>query len=317
MIALQNKNATKEAKALLAYLESIRGKGMLVGQHTQTMEQRELWHIEKMTGKLPALIGFELLAYSPNINYETCNEACLKEVYENRDTLEKAYEWAEKGAILTFTWHWYSPIGGRDKAFYTENTDFDARKVLEEGTEERKAFYADMDVMAELLQGFKDKNIPILWRPFHELEGTWFWWGAQGMDVGRKLFREMYTYYTEVKHLDNLIWVWNNPAPEGYVGDEYCDIVSGDFYPPAHNHTSYKERFETISSMTDTKMLALGELGVIPDIDAVVEDKLDWLWFMMWSNEFVMTEDYTYAEEFKKQYNHEYAITLDKLPKIY
>jgi len=68
MFELQNKNATKEAKALLAYLESIRGKGMLVGQHTQTIEQRELWHIEKMTGKLPALIGFELLAYSPNIN---------------------------------------------------------------------------------------------------------------------------------------------------------------------------------------------------------------------------------------------------------
>lgn len=317
MFELQNKNATKEAKALLAYLESIRGKGLIVGQHTQTIEQRELWHIEKMTGKLPALIGFELLAYSPNINYETCDEACLKEVYENRDTLQKAYEWAEKGAILTFTWHWYSPVGGRDKAFYTKNTDFDARKVLEEGTEERKAFYADMDVMADLLQGFKDKNIPILWRPFHELEGTWFWWGAQGMDVGRKLFREMYTYYTEVKHLDNLIWVWNNPMPEGYVGDEYCDIVSGDFYPPSHQHTSYKDRFETISSMTDKKMVALAELGVIPDIAAVVEDKLDWLWFMMWSNEFVMTEDYTYAEEFKKQYNHEYAITLDKLPKIY
>ena len=90
MFELQNKNATKEAKALLAYLESIRGKGLIVGQHTQTIEQRELWHIEKMTGKLPALIGFELLAYSPNINYETCDEACLKEVYENRDTLQKA-----------------------------------------------------------------------------------------------------------------------------------------------------------------------------------------------------------------------------------
>ena len=74
-----------------------------------------------------------------NINYETCDEACLKEIYENRDTLQKAYEWAEKGAILTFTWHWYSPVGGRDKAFYTKNTDFDARKVLEEGTEERNS----------------------------------------------------------------------------------------------------------------------------------------------------------------------------------
>lgn len=38
------------------------------------------------------------------------------------------------GGILTFTFHWFSPLGGRDKSFYTEHTDFDAREVLKEGT---------------------------------------------------------------------------------------------------------------------------------------------------------------------------------------
>ena len=312
-----NPNAATEVRAVLEYLESIRGKGIIVGQHTQTMEQRELKQIEKVTGKVPALCGFELLAYSPNINYETCDEECLKEINENKGTLQRAYEWAEKGGLITFTWHWYSPIGGKDKAFYSVNTDFDASKVFEEGSEERKAFYHDMDVMAELLQGFADKKIPILWRPFHESEGQWFWWGAKGMDVARKLYREMFRYYTDVKHLDNLIWVWNNPRAEGYVGDEYCDIVTMDAYPPAHEHISLSEKYDELSQFASKKPLAIGEIGTIPSIEAIEKEKLDWLWFMVWSNDFVMTEKFTTEEFYKEQYNQEYAITLEKLPRLY
>ena len=178
MITPANKNATKEVRAVLEYLESIRGNGMITGQHTLTMAQEELEYIKQVTGKLPALCGFELLAYSPNINWDSCDEAALKELHENEGTLQRAYEWAEQGGLLTFTWHWYSPIGGVDKAFYSKNTEFDAGKVFEEGSAERAAFYHDMDAMAELLQGFRDKHIPILWRPFHEAEGDWFWWGS-------------------------------------------------------------------------------------------------------------------------------------------
>lgn len=317
MITPANKNATKEARAVLEYLESIRGKGIITGQHTLTMAQEELRFLEKETGKLPALCGFELLAYSPNINYLSCNEEALKELRENKGTLQRAYEWAEKGGLLTFTWHWYSPIGGVDKAFYSKNTEYDATKVFEEGTEERKAFYHDLDAMAELLQGFADKHIPILWRPFHEAEGDWFWWGVKGMDVARKLYRLMFEYYTEEKHLDNLIWVWNNPRPEGYVGDEYCDIVTSDHYPPAHQHTSMKVQLDALKKVTADKPYAIGEIGVVPDVEAVEKEQADWLWFMVWSGVFVLEDKFNTVEAYKKQYNADYAITLDKLPKLY
>ena len=312
-----NPNATKEVRAVLEYFESIRGKGIITGQHTLTMEQEELKYLEEVTGKLPALCGFELLAYSPNINFPSCDEDALKELRENEGTLQQAYEWAEKGGLLTFTWHWYSPIGGVDKAFYSRNTEFDAARVLVEGTPERAAFYHDMDAMAELLQGFAQKHIPILWRPFHEAEGDWFWWGAKGMDVARKLYRLMFDYYTKEKHLDNLIWVWNNPRPEGYVGDEYCDIVTADYYPPAHQHTSMKTQLDTLKNVTANKPFAIGEIGVIPDVAAVEAEKADWLWFMIWSGAFVLEDTYNTAEAYKKQYNSDYAITLDKLPRLY
>lgn len=132
--------ATKEAEELLKYLREVAGKQIITGQHTQTVPCEEIEYIRKITGKEPMLRGFELLAYSPNINYADASVECLKEIEENKGTAETALQWAKEqqgngtGGILTFTFHWFSPLGGRDKSFYTEHTDFDAAKVLQEGT---------------------------------------------------------------------------------------------------------------------------------------------------------------------------------------
>ncbi len=69
-----NKNAQKEVKQVLQYLAENRGKKIILGQHTQTMGQEELKYIQDVTGELPALCGFELLGYSPNIQYEHSGE---------------------------------------------------------------------------------------------------------------------------------------------------------------------------------------------------------------------------------------------------
>lgn len=318
IIAPSNKNAIKEVKTVLAYFASIEGKGILTGQHTQTMEQEELAKIYTVTGKLPALCGFELLAYSPNIRMETASDECKTEVERNLGTLEKAWEWAKKGGLITFTWHWFSPLGGRDKAFYSENTDFDPEEALKEGTPENIAMCKDLDYMASLLKPFCDKHVPILWRPFHESEGEWFWWGRKGPKVARELFQFMYQYYTQKHHLDNLIWVWNSPLTEGYVGDEYCDIISRDIYPPAHAYGAFQDKYDELLMLTRMKKgFALAETGIIPDADELIKNHTPWLWYMTWSGGFVLTEEFNEYSALKKLYQHEYAITLDKLPKLY
>ena len=313
-----NPDAIKEVKAVLKYLNEIEGRHIITGQHTLTMEQEELVKIQEITGKQPALCGFELLSYSPNIHLETADEECITEVTRNQGTLARAWEWAEKGGLITFTWHWFSPIGGRDKAFYTDKTDFDAEEALKAGTPENIAMCNDLDVMASILQPFCDKHIPILWRPFHEAEGDWFWWGAKGPDVARQLYRFMYRYYTEKHHLNNLIWVWNSPLPEGYVGDEYCDIISRDIYPPAYAYGDFKDNYDELKVITDAeKGAALAENGILPDVETLAATNVPWLWYMTWSGDFVLTEDFNEYEVMKRLYNHEYAITLDKLPRLY
>lgn len=308
-----NQNATKEAIALLEYLYKTVEEGKIItGQHTQTNSMEEVEYIYEVTGQKPKLQGFELLSYSPNINWDDADEACITEIKENQGTVETAIRWAkETKGIVSLCFHWYSPVGGRDKSFYQKNTDFDARRILVEGTEERKAFYSDMDVIAEILKKFQEERIPILWRPFHEADGDWFWWGSRGHETGKQLYRMMYDYYVNVKHLDHLIWVWNSPAPEGYPGDDYCDVISRDVYLEKGTSTDYAKEYAELRKITQApKVAALGEVGMIPDMKIWEKSRIPWSYYMTWSKEFCMTEEYNKKEVMLDMYTSDYAIVL-------
>ncbi len=308
-----NKNATEKAKELLNYLSDTAGKAIITGQHTQTNPMEEISYIREITGKEPKLRGFELLSYSPNINYENADAPCLTEIYENQHTLETAMKWAkESDGILTFSFHWFSPIGGHDKSFYAVNTDFDATRVLIDGTPERKAFFHDMDIIAEQLKQFRDADIPVLWRPFHESDGDWFWWGAKGPETARELYKLMFDHYTNVHHLDNLLWVWNCRLPEGYPGDEYVDVVSVDIYLTEYTETDYHDDYcKLIKATSGNKVAALAEVGYMPDIHLLEQSHTPWAYYMTWSKEFCIGEQYNSVKKLKEMYESRYAVVSD------
>ena len=83
---------------VMMFLADISGDRIIAGQHTQTIPMEEIELIREKTGKEPALRGFELLSYSPNINGLDTDEECMTEVRENRDTLQCAWDWAERAA---------------------------------------------------------------------------------------------------------------------------------------------------------------------------------------------------------------------------
>lgn len=93
-----NPNAQQGVRNVLKYLSDITYEKIITGQHTQTMAQEELHLIEKVTGKQPALLGFELLSYSPNINYSDTDDECMTEVTENYGTLKECGSGQRKGA---------------------------------------------------------------------------------------------------------------------------------------------------------------------------------------------------------------------------
>lgn len=305
-----NPHATRNAKKLLEYLSAVGGRGIITGQHTQTVAMEEIDEIRRVTGKEPALRGFELLSYSPNIRYETGDEACRTEIDENRNTLEQARAFGLGGGIVTFTWHWFSPIGGFDKSFYAEKTEFDPERILLNGTAEREAFYHDLDAMAGFLKPFMDDDIPILWRPLHEAEGTWFWWGRKGPAVAAQIYRLIYDHYVRVHRLDNLLWVWNCPLEEGYPGDDVVDIISRDIYADKGTRSDYGREYEELIRITrEHKPVALAEVGILPDMDLLEKSRVPWCYYMTWSKEFSMNEEYNSYDAIRRVYGSDYAIT--------
>ena len=313
-----NKNAQQGVRNILGYLAGISGDKIVTGQHTQTMAMEELAHIRGVTGKEPALLGFELLAYSPNINYLDTDEECMTEVMNDLGTLRRAWEWADKKGLITFTWHWFSPLGGRSKSFFTENTDFDAEKAVISGTPENRALLSDLDVMAGILRPFCDKQVPILWRPFHEGEGKWFWWGAKGAEPLKKLYRIMYERFTDVHGLNNLIWVWNATLRECYPGDDVVDIISRDMYPEKHCHTAQSEMYEGMCGITEQHRITLiGETGTLPDPYAIHAEGVGWTTFMTWSGAFCLSEEFTASEKLREVYSSPYSVTKESLPVLY
>ncbi|RCW76884.1 glycosyl hydrolase [Saliterribacillus persicus] len=312
---LSNPFASKECHTILGYLKNIYGKKIITGQHTAAASGPELDHIKEITGKLPALRGFDFLSYSLKTDTVEATPHKIEEINENKGSTEKAIEWGNlhKG-LVTFCWHWYAPTGGKDKAFYTENTDFDLNKALIPDSTEYKALLADMDEIAKQLKRLRDENIPVFWRPLHEADGGWFWWGAKGPEPYKKLYVWMYKRFTEYHQLNNLIWVWNAPNTDWYPGDDYVDISGVDTYAPSGEYGPLKCHFDYCQELIQNrKPIALTENGPIPDPEKLIESKTPWLWYMPWYGEFVFGNS-TSEYQLKKAYDHPYCITLDDLP---
>lgn len=333
---LSNPNASDSAKRLYNYLCDTYGNHIIAGQqeycgdHNYNLwnspdvfiidNEAEFTYIKDTTGKSPAIRGIDFLAY--NTTFEWRDHAP-----------ERAIEWTNKyKGIATVTWHWNVPTekGSDETAFYVESTGntpfttFSISKALEDGTWENEKLLADIDLIANELLKLKEADVPILWRPLHEAEGGWFWWGAEGPEPCKKLYRLLYDKLTNEYGLDNLIWEWTgytSPAsPSWYPGDDVVDIVGYDKYNAADgqpNLSSIASTFYSLVQSTDgEKMVAMSENDSIPSLENLVNDKAAWLYFCPWYMNYLTSEQNNPVDNLIEIYNSEYCITLDELPDL-
>ena len=92
----------------------------------------------------------------------------------------------------------------------------------------------ELDYLAAGLQELKAAHVVVLWRPFHEMNGDWFWWGGKDPATFIKVWRHMFDYFSQTKGLDNLLWVYGpnhgKKTATYYPGDAYVDLVGLDAY---------------------------------------------------------------------------------------
>ena len=306
---LVNPDASPEARALINYLVDQYGNKILSGQ----TELKDVKWIYEQVGKYPAVMAVDFMDYSPSrVVHGTTGTA-----------VEEAIEWAEMGGIITFHWHWNAPkdllnVPGNEwwSGFYTRATTFDVEYALaNRESEDFQLLISDMDVIAEQLKRLQAENIPVLWRPLHEAEGGWFWWGAKGPEAAIELYRLMYDRYTNHHKLNNLIWMWNSEAEEWYPGDDVVDMISTDIYNPVGDFSPSINKYEHLKELVqDKKLVALPETGIIPDPDQLQLFNANWSWFATWTGDYIRNGIYNPLEHLQKVFYHDYVITLDELP---
>ncbi|BCN30368.1 glycosyl hydrolase [Anaeromicropila herbilytica] len=320
---LINPNATTRAKMLMKFLSDTYGKYVISGQYaTLGLNSPEFQLIKEISGKVPAILGLDLIEYSPSrVAHGSTSYA-----------INKAINFDKEGGIVTFCWHWNPPkeyLYNTDKipwwkGFYKEGSSIDLEKIMNgEDKNGKDLLLKDIDAIAFQLKRLQSENIPILFRPLHEASGGWFWWGASGSEPYKQLWQLLYDRLTNYHKLNNLIWVWNGQDGDWYPGDNYVDIIAEDIYPGKNVTSTQSGKFNDALHYTKShKLIALSENGFLPDPDSMFLDDARWSYFSTWSDEFILntardtSQQYISKEALKKVYNHDKVLTLDELPDL-
>ncbi len=285
---LSDGHASAAARALFAKLRGLYGKKTGSGCYSTA----DAAYIYSQTGKYPMIMGGDLMDYSPSRIAHGANPT---------GTIQRLIADARKGYILTISWHWNAPMhlinktyvdktGKSIKApwwsgFYTYATTFNLAKALaNRNSPEYKALISNIDAIAVQLEKLQRAGVPVLWRPLHEAEGGWFWWGASGPDAFRQLWHILYHRLTVVHKLHNLIWVYTSGGDmHWYPGDKYVDIVGIDAYPKSPLDPLSSQYEQMRAEFSGRKLLAITEFGGVPDVQLMQQYGEFWDYFVSWN----------------------------------
>ncbi|HEX7585533.1 MAG TPA: glycosyl hydrolase [Prolixibacteraceae bacterium] len=230
--------ATPEAVKLYQKMMKLQHKGMMFG-HQDDMAYGTTWYakegrsdVKDVCGDYPAIIGWELG------HLELGDKYSLDSVYF--DNIRKGIRYADKmGAINTVSWHHRNALTGGTA------WDVSSKKTVASilpGGEKYDLYVKYLDKLADFMLSLKTdqgKLIPILFRPYHEHTGSWFWWGKNlcSVDEYKTLWRFTVNYLRKTKNIHNLLFAYStdrfNTAEEyleRYPGDDLIDLVGFDLY---------------------------------------------------------------------------------------
>ena len=221
-----NPKATPQARRVLDYFHEVsgrkEGRRVLSGQFSDFgngANLRIMERIHEQAGHWPALIG---------VDYADFGRGSLTTKVPN----QVAIEYWKQGGLVTVMAHLYNPANAKGGGLRDKGGNL--ADLLAEGTDTHRRWMEQLDLVASGLQELKSAGVVVLWRPFHEVNGSWFWWGAKDPEVFIRVWRHMFDYFTTTKGLDNLLWVYGpnhgSKTADYYAGDRYVDLVGLDAY---------------------------------------------------------------------------------------
>lgn len=246
---LVDPKATKATRSLFAYLEDIRGKHVLFGHQHTTDEGLTLTgssielesDVKNSTGDFPAVFGWDTLSLEGKEKPGVKDNPSQSRI-ELSKSMKKAHD---SGGIVSLSTHLPNFVTG---GTFNDTSGSVVEHILPGGYKngEFNAFLDNLALFANHLKDDKGELIPVLFRPFHEQNGGWFWWGAKTTTPSQyiEIYRYTVEYLRDKKGVNNFLYVY---SPNGtfngnkdnylatYPGDDYIDILGMDQYDNQSN----------------------------------------------------------------------------------
>ena len=297
-IKITDASAGKSAKALYAYLQGLTANKQVLFGHQNDVNKSvntsaDLGDVADVTGSVSGVFGIDSLGVVGSEAGGTSSaDALTKAVAASKKA-------ADNGSIVTLSTHMpnFAATSLDEKEIVKDGDSYDFHKcdfneakvctsnaideVLKEGSESNKKLNAYLDIIADYAKKLQEANIPVIFRPYHENTGTWFWWGAQN---SAESYKSLYRYtkdYLEKQGVHNMLYVYSPNGPfestdeymSRYPGDEYVDILAFDYYDDysstseaydASYFTSLDKTCKVVSDLAAEKgkIAAISECGV-------------------------------------------------------
>ncbi|MNM06316.1 Mannan endo-1,4-beta-mannosidase precursor [compost metagenome] len=278
-VNLADKDASAATRSLFVYLNELRGKHILFGQQHATDEALSA-PVNGVTsdtyaavGDNPAVYGWDTLSLE---GFEKPG-ALTNTPEQNRDALIASMKSAyESGGVLTLSSHMPNFVTGKD--FY-DTTGNVVSHILPDG-DKNAEYNAFLDKIADFALNLKDDSgnpIPVIFRPFHEQNGNWFWWGATftTSQQYQEIYRYTVEYLRDIKGVHNFLYGFSPGSPfnsnedtflKTYPGDDYVDLFGFDTYYDGNNQSWFDgvvKDAKLISQLADNKgkIAAFTEFG--------------------------------------------------------
>ncbi|MBB4660373.1 glycosyl hydrolase [Parvularcula dongshanensis] len=305
----------------LEYLAQLSDEGKLLAG-TQVNEYEVFLECDSMDrlvtmldGEEPAVLGLELMFAKEYPPYE--------DVF-----VEHAVRHGERGGLVNVVWHQRNPLHICPRGeFYTCSqtpmSEAELAKVLTEGTEEYRLWREDVAAAAKTLRRLIDEDVLVFWRPYHEMNGGWFWWGQKASYP--QLWDALYDALDEEGVAEDMIWVWSanraTPDAENYFPERHMpDVVGSDVYENDNDSHEYYGAAENIRPLAEGAPYALTEVGRAPSEDVVAETQPAWV--LLWGGEYLnadwrQTETCDHcntAEETRAFFARDAIVSLEEVP---
>ncbi len=344
-------NATKETKALFKNLKQLSEQHILFG-HQHATEYGHGWSgeegrsdVKSVTGSHPAVIGVDFSGLSgvPEENMQYTKRQLQKTIADTYD----------RGGVITVSWHFNNPVSSTN-FYWNDSTASPAVRYIIPGGAYHRRYKEILKTVADLANSSKGKDgqlVPMIFRPYHEFDGDWFWWGKSHctIDEFKTLWRFTVSYLRDSLNVHNFIYAFSpdnrffteEQFLERYPGNEWVDMVGMDNYGDFGRDGRYnlEAGYKKLKIVSDyaikaNKLAAFTETGLesIPDttwwtktlLKTLQRGDLKLSYVLVWRND-TRSPTHYYApfpgqvseKDFIRFYNHPFTLFENDLKKIY